>query len=82
MRMSARYGLPATIAVVVLAMLAGPAVGRDRINSIVTIGTGETATGQEFLKGRVNSPKPKCERNRNVVLYWNDPDLARHLRPR
>jgi hypothetical protein len=73
MRRRAGQGLFAVILVVGLVAVAGQAAARDRIPSTVTIRTGETATGQEYLTGRVNSPKAKCRRNRNVVLYWDVP---------
>ena len=73
MRTRARQGLFAAILVTGVVAVTGQAAARDRIPSGVTIGTGETATGQEFLKGRVFSDKAKCQRNRNVVLYWDDP---------
>jgi hypothetical protein len=66
-------GVLALALIMGLALAAGTATARERINSDVTLGTGESSTGQEFLRGKVKSPKAKCERNRNVVLYYNDP---------
>jgi len=73
MQAGARSGALAVAVVVALALVAGSASARERINSTVTIGTGEAPSGQQFVKGTVRSPKAKCERRRKVVLYWDDP---------
>jgi len=73
MRMRAQYGWFAVVLVIALALPAGSAAARERLKSTVTIKTGETAAGQEFLNGKVKSKRAKCERNRNVVLFWNAP---------
>jgi len=73
MQAGARSGVLAVALVVALALVAGSASARERIRSTVTIGTGEASSGQQFIKGRVTSPKAKCERRRKVVLYWDDP---------
>jgi len=73
MQVCARSGVLALAVVVALALVAGSASARERIGSTVTIGTGESPSGQEFVKGKVRSPKAKCERRRKVVLYWDAP---------
>jgi hypothetical protein len=73
MRTHARGGFAAVVLVLVLAIPVASAGARERIRSTVNIGTGETPSGQQFLKGKVKSAKAKCERNRNVVLYWDEP---------
>jgi hypothetical protein len=68
-------GWTLVVAVLALAVLAGAAEARERIRTSVTITTDQAPSGREFLKGKVSSQKAKCERNRNVVLYWDDPEL-------
>ena len=79
--MRVRSGVFAVAMVTALVLVAGPATARDRIQSKITIGTGETVGGQEFLKGRVRSPKAKCERNRRVRLFFDGPGPPRTFAP-
>lgn len=81
MQMRVRSGVFATALVMALVLVAGPATARDRIGSKITIGEGETAGGQEFLKGKVKSPKAKCERNRRVRLFFDPPGPPRSFAP-
>jgi hypothetical protein len=75
------FGWCAVVAVLTLALLAGAAEARERINTTVTIAAGEDATGQQYLGGKVKSPKAKCRRNRNVVLFFDQPMLPGGFTP-
>jgi hypothetical protein len=71
MQVRRRGAAVAVVLIIGLALVAGSATARERVRSAVTIGTGETASGQEFLKGKVKSPKAKCERSRRVRLFFD-----------
>jgi hypothetical protein len=67
------HGWRAALAVLAFAALAGVADAREGVKTSVTIKEAEAPSGQEYLGGKVKSPKAKCRRNRNVVLYWDAP---------
>jgi hypothetical protein len=74
-------GWRAAAAALAFALLAGTAEARDAVRTTVTIAEGEAPSGQEYLGGKVKSPKAKCRRNRTVVLFFDQPMLPGGFAP-
>jgi len=69
-----------TIALIAGLAIAGPAMGKaKKIESEVEIdGWGPPTTYDKFV-GDVHSRKPKCERNRTVTLYYEEPGFTKNV---
>ena len=81
MRQGVRNVLVALGVVTILAATVGTASAREKFRTSATIGTGQTAGGQEFLDGKVKSPKASCRKQRKVILFWDDPAAPPTFRP-